>query len=402
VVDVPPPTRAQIRRRRLTALAVLAALVAGGVALARSGGDEPAASTQGSTPVAGSAASRENAAAPADGAGGERERLTLRQLVGQRLVASFRGTSAPPRRLVERIRRGELGGVILFAENTPSIARTRALARRLQAIPRPAGLRAPLLVMVDQEGGLVRRVPDAPPSRSARQLAAAGPAAVERAGRATGAALRRAGINVNLAPVADVPRAGSAMLRENRTFGRARVGPLAARFARGLVAGRVHATAKHFPGFGAARENTDFAPVTIGLSAGALRSTDYASVRGVVDAGARLVMLSNAIYPSLDRRRPATLSRRIATTELRERLRFDGVSVTDDLEADALRRFGRPADLGVASAAAGADLLLFGRTYAATESAAAAIERAARAGRIARKDLEASAARVLALRESTR
>lgn len=401
---MPRPTPAQIRRRRLTALGVVAAAILGISALFgldeddEQTGARAASTTSPATP----------APAPSPAPGGAKEapppRLTLRQLVGQRLVASFRGTAAPPQRLLDRIRRGEIGAVILFAENTPSIARTRALADRLQRIPRPAGLRDPLLIMIDQEGGLVRRLPDAPPSRSASELAVAGAAAVERAGRATGQALRRAGVNVDLAPVADVPRAGSAMRRERRTFGRraAQIGPLAARFARGLVGARVQATAKHFPGFGAARVNTDFEPATISLSRSALRRTDAASVRTVVDAGARLVMLSNAIYPSLDRTRPATLSRAIATDELREAFGFDGVSVTDDLEANALRPYGGPGALAEQSARAGADLLLFGRTYAATESAATALERAARAGRLDRDELEASAARVLALRAATR
>jgi beta-N-acetylhexosaminidase len=141
--------------------------------------------------------------------------------VGQRLVASFRGTATPPAALVRRIRRGEVAGVVLFAENASTLAQARRLTRRLQAIERPAALRdAPLLIMVDQEGGLVQRITDAPPGRGALAAARAGDAgAIEAEGRRTGRALRGAGITVDLAPVADVPRPGSAMLREQRTYG---------------------------------------------------------------------------------------------------------------------------------------------------------------------------------------
>jgi beta-N-acetylhexosaminidase len=384
------PDRSVYLRRRLVAGAVLLVLVAAGVALARGGGSDGEPTRAGGPTPSATTASRSTDA----------PRLTVRQLVGQRLIASFRGSEAPPQALVERIRRGELAGVILFAENAPSIARARATADRLQKIPRPNGLRAPLLVMIDQEGGLVRRLPDAPPARSARQMSADGVDGVFRAGRETGRALRRAGVNVNLAPVADVPRAGSALAREQRTFGRTktRVAQLAGAFARGLVAAKVNATAKHFPGFGAATVNTDDAPATIGLSKAALRRADYAAVRAVVREGASLVMLSNAIYPSLDPRRPATLSEAIATGELRDALGFKGVAVTDDLEANALRRFGGPGELATLSATAGADLLLFGRTYAATEAAAQGLERAVASGRISRASLQASADRVLALR----
>jgi len=413
--------RPRRRRARRAILPVVAAFAATGGAVVGASDGEPGGETPPAqappgptvrTPAAdapaSTAASRSGArTAPATtqppAAGDDGPRLTLRQLVGQRLVASFRGTTTPPRQLVARIRRGELAGVILFAENGPTIASARRVAARLQRIPRPPGLRDPLLIMIDQEGGPVRRLRDAPPARSALETARAGdPAAAERSGTATARALRRAGVNVDLAPVADTPRAGSALLRERRTFGGTarQVRAYAARFARGLVAGGVQATAKHFPGFGAATVNTDDAPAEIRLSRQALRDVDRPAFRSVVDNGAKLVMLSNAVYPALDARRPATLSRAIATTELRGSFGFDGVSVTDDLEASALRRHGGPGRLATLSASAGVDLLLFGRTYRATEQAAAALQRAVRAGRISRRSLEQGAERVLALRRN--
>jgi beta-N-acetylhexosaminidase len=326
--------------------------------------------------------------------------------VGQRLVASFRGTATPPPALLARIRRGEVAGVVLFGENASTLAQARRLSHRLQAVPRPAALRdAPLLVMVDQEGGLVQRLRDAPPREGALAAARAGSAeAIEAEGRRTGQALAGAGVNVDLAPVADVPRPGSAMLRETRTYGTdlTQVRRFAPRFARGLVRGGVQATAKHFPGFGAARVNTDDAPATIRTPLGQLRAVDERAQLDVVAAGARLVMLSNAIYPALDPARPATLSRRVATGELRGHAGFDGVSITDDLEADALRRHGAIGRVAVLSAQAGADLLILGRSAAATEQAARALEAAARDGRLSRAALEASAARVLALRRAMR
>lgn len=375
--------------RRLPLFLLPAALAGCG-----SGDAAPAAQDRGSVVTA-----AQTAAAPAT------PELTTAQLVGQRLVASFRGTSTPPPALLARIRRGELAGVVLFAENAKTVAQAAALAKRLQAIPRPAALEdAPLLVMVDQEGGLVRRITDAPPVRSALTAARTGDAAsVEADGRRAGAALARGGFNVDLAPVTDTPRKGSALLRETRTYGStaAQVRRFAPRFAKGLVRGGVQATAKHFPGFGAATVNTDDAPATIRLSKARLRSVDERATQATVAAGARLVMLSNAIYPALDAARPATLSKAIATTELRRVAGFDGVSITDDLQANALDRYGDPGRLAVLGAQAGVDLLVFGRTAQATETAAAALERAAESGALPRAALEASAKRVLALRRLT-
>src|SRR5690606_18716100 len=138
--------------------------------------------------------------------------------------------------------------------------------------------------------------------------------------------------------------------------------------------------------------------VRIGASAAELRARDEPPFRAAIAAGAPLVMLANAVYPALDPQRPASLSRPIATRELRGRLGFDGVTITDDLEANALRPFGdapRRAGLGVA---AGVDLLLSARSYDAPGRAAAGLERAVATGRLSRARLEAGARRVLALR----
>ncbi|MEA2663979.1 MAG: beta-N-acetylhexosaminidase, partial [Candidatus Eremiobacteraeota bacterium] len=85
------------------------------------------------------------------------ESLTPRQLAGQRVIEALPGRR-PPRALLGRIRRGEVAGVILFSRNIGSKAEVRALVARLQREPRPAAVDAPLLVMVDQEGGLVKRL----------------------------------------------------------------------------------------------------------------------------------------------------------------------------------------------------------------------------------------------------
>jgi len=332
--------------------------------------------------------------------------LTPGQLAGQRVVATFRDTRTPGPAVLRLIRRGELGAVILFTSSAPDVRAARRVADRLQAEARRSPIPVPLLVMIDQEGGDGRttgakRLNDAPPYRSATQQAAAGPSTAGASGVSAGRALKRAGVNVNLAPVADVGRAGAALTREGRVYGRSAsaVGRLTAEFVRGQRRSGVASTLKHFPGFGAAKVNTDFGVARIGLGAGTLRRVDEAAFRPGVRAGAQLVMLSNAIYPALDAL-PAPLSRRIATGELRERFGFEGVSVTDDLEADALRSRGTPAQLAVRAARAGVDLTLLGRRAQSGVDAHAALTREIRSGRIPRAAAEASAQRVLGLRTS--
>jgi beta-N-acetylhexosaminidase len=328
--------------------------------------------------------------------------LTPEQLAGQHVVFPFAGLT-PPRALLARIRRGEAAGVIFLGSNLGTPAQVRALTRRLRAVPRPRALRAPLLLMVDQEGGSVQRLPGGP-SRSAPAMAATGEPAVARAeGRATAATLRAAGMNVDLAPVVDVVRPESALHAEGRGFG---FGPrsasrFGAAFARGLREGGVAATAKHFPGFGAAVANTDTGAVRIAAPLRELRAVDRPPFRAAIEAGASLVMVSSAIYPALSAA-PAVLSPRVVQRELREGLGFDGVTISDDLEAPAFDARGGPSGAALQATRAGVDLLLFARTYAGAARASAALASAIRSGSIDRDALDASLQRVLALRSRLR
>lgn len=323
-------------------------------------------------------------------------RLSLSQLAGQRIVAGFGGREAPEA-VKEMIRRGELAGVILFSANLPGRAGDRQLIRRLQAIPRPPGLRDPLLVMVDQEGGLVKRI-GGPPTASAEQMGRRGAAFSRRQGRATAANLRDLGIDVDLAPVLDVARRGGTIAETERGFGStaSRVALTAVPFAAGLQSGGVAATAKHFPGLGAAPENTDFAAQRIELPRRTLRAVDEAPYRRFAGTGGAMVMLSTAIYPAFSPR-SAAFARAIATGELRSRLGFEGVSITDALESVAVRKFGGPAKAGVAAARAGTDLLLF-VGYGPADRARRALVVSLREGGLDRGEFEDSVERTLDLR----
>jgi beta-N-acetylhexosaminidase len=318
------------------------------------------------------------------------------ELAGQRLILGFPGRR-PPAAVVRMVRAGRVAGVILFAENLPSRAIGRASIARLQAIPRPPGLRSPLLVMTDQEGGLVKRV-DGPPDASARAMGARGAALSEAEGRRTAASLRGLGVNVDLAPVLDVADPGGAIAAAQRAFGStaARVAATAVPFAEGLQSGGVAATGKHFPGLGAAPVSTDEAPQSLALPAAELRSEDERPYRRFAAAGGELVMLSTATYPALAPK-PAAFAAAIATGELRSRLGFAGVSISDALDTPAVRAFGDAEEVATAAARAGTDLLLYTRPRAAAR-AWRALRRGLERGSLARPSFEASVGRVLRLR----
>ncbi|HYP55447.1 MAG TPA: glycoside hydrolase family 3 N-terminal domain-containing protein, partial [Solirubrobacterales bacterium] len=134
----------------------------------------------------------------------------------------------------------------------------------------------------------------------------------------------------------------------------------------------------------------------IDLSKAGLRRIDEVPYRRFIAGGGELVMLSTAVYPAFSSR-PAAFSREIASGQLRGRLGFEGVSVTDALETVAVRDFGGPAKAGVATARAGVDLLLFTEPRAAAR-ARQALLRGLRSGGLSRAAFERSVGRVLRLR----
>jgi beta-N-acetylhexosaminidase len=315
------------------------------------------------------------------------DRLTLRQQVGQVTISSFSGTRRPEY-IRRRLRARETAGVILFGANGGDRAQWRRLDRSLQGA---AGGRA--LIMVDQEGGDIRTVADVGPSEG--QPFQGSPAAVRRTARATGRGLKAAGVNVNLAPVADVPRAGSVMA--TRSFEGSERGIAARTRAsiQGLGDGGVAATAKHFPVLGGATVNTDDGPSAVRTPI----ARDLVPFRVAIDAAVPLVMLSHASYPELDARRIASQSRAIVTGLLRRRLGFEGVIVTDSLEAAAVLARSGIAEAAERSIRAGADLILMTGSASWNEVYPRLLAEA-RSDRAFRDRIRQSALRVLALKRS--
>ena len=213
-------------------------------------------------------------------------------------------------------------------------------------------------------------------------------------------------MNTNLAPVLDVFRQAGNFDDE---FGRSySMDPsVCAECGAAMITAQqklnIAATAKHFPGLGAATvdQNTDLGPVTLDVPRAELRSIDERPFLSAIAAGVRLVMTSWAVYPALDPRLPSGLSPAIVTGELRQRLKFRGVTITDALEAGAIAAFGTPAQCGVLAARAGMDVLLCSaRDVSEGQDTVAAIADALQHHALNPGQFEIALARVLALRNS--
>jgi beta-N-acetylhexosaminidase len=370
-----PATKVVVRRRRIALGLVAAAAAAVGVAVGAGGEDSGAPEEPGFCD--------------------ELPARRLDRVAGQGVMVRMEDRAT--RGLRDAAEAGEIGGVVLFPTSDIAGERLTAAIRSVQAAA-AAGGNPPLLVAIDQEGGPVERLPALPPQVAPYTLGQnddRNAALLE--GSATGFQLHELGVNVNLAPVLDVPTSEQQFMA-SRAFGTSaeQVSRLGLAFAAGLRREGVAATAKHFPGLGAALENTDFAPTTVPGSTANLRP-GLEPFRAAVADGIELVMVSSAAYPGLGSPAPAVVSPNIVTGLLRERLGFEGVAISDDLLAPGISSTYSSRKAAMLASRAGVDVLLFAAGEA--PGIARTLGAAARRGVLDEGSLRASCGRVVALKE---
>ena len=333
-------------------------------------------------------------------------KLTPAQQAGQRVIFSYPGPT-PPASLLDAISAGEAGGVIFFGENITSLSQIAGVVAQLKEANDASPVSSPLLLMTDQEGGIVHRLPGAP-TMSERQIGESpNPgAAASAAGTGAGQNLAGVGMNTNLAPVLDVYRVpgnfddefGRSYSEDPNICAECGVAMLTAQQSLNIAA-----TAKHFPGLGAATvaQNTDLGPVTLDVPLADLRNIDELPFGSAIAAGVDMVMTSWATYPALDPNLPSGLSPAIVQGELRQRLKFRGVTITDALEAGAIASFGTPAQCSVLAAGAGMDVLLCSaRDVSEGQDSVAALASALQNHDLDPGQFNIALRRVLALRDS--
>jgi len=308
------------------------------------------------------------------------ERLALRCL-----LPGFDGTVAPDW-VLRRAAQG-LGGIVLFGRNVDSDEQVRALTAALHAE------RPDLVVAIDEEGGDVTRLDARTGSRYPGNLAlgAAGdPRLTAEVAAEMGARLAAVGVDLNLAPVADVNTNPQNPIIGVRSFGSDpdAVAEHTAAWVRGMQGAGVAACAKHFPGHGDTSVDSHLAlPVGKG---------ELAPFKAAIGAGVKAIMSAHVVVPSIDQQ-PATISSRVMTGLLRNELGFEGVAVTDGLEMAALSGARTLAEGAVLSLAAGCDALCVGgglRDEVVVDELVAAIVSAVNDGRLGEERLGQAVSRM--------
>ena len=321
-------------------------------------------------------------------------RLSLRELAGQVIVARYGGRTAPTA-LVNGL---HLGGVIVFDDNVTGATQIRRSNRTLQRAARQAGRRWPVFIGVDQEGGIVERIKDSATRFPTFMTAGAAddPQLTRRAYAASGSELLGLGFTVDFAPDGDVTSGpGDPTIGSRSAGSRPR---LVARQMNAAVDGFLSAgilpVIKHFPGHGSVPADSHQELPVQERSLRRLMRSDLVPFRSGVERGVSAVMVAHIDVRSVDPGTPSSLSRKVVTGLLRQRLGFDGLVVTDALNMAAVTDRFDSARSAVRALRAGVDVLLMPPDPRAARDG---IVRAVRQGRLDRARLRQAATRQVAI-----
>ncbi len=324
--------------------------------------------------------------------------MTIKQMLGQKLIFGFHGTELSLE-FIDLLRTWKIGNVILFLRNIESAEQMRTLCRQIQQIVREeTGL--PAFIVIDQEGGMVSRLPeDAVNVPCAMALAASGKEEnVTKAAEITVRQLRGLGANFNMAPVLDVNNNPKNPVIGIRSFGDdpMRVAQLGCTSARAYENSGVLCCAKHFPGHGDTAVDSHLGLPRVEKTEQELEQLELIPFRSAVEDGVPAMMISHVLFPAIvPENVPCTMSRKIVTDLLRHKLGFEGLILTDCMEMGAIKDHYGTAHGVVEAIRAGVDLAEISSTLELERQAAEALNKAAEQGLLDMNEVRLSVAKIL-------
>jgi beta-N-acetylhexosaminidase len=332
--------------------------------------------------------------------------MTLEEQIGQVLAIGF-FEPMPTQETIDLIQKYHVGNIILFKRNIQNVQQVRELTQYLQRLAREAGHQQPLLVMIDQENGMVRRFGEHTtifPGNMALGAIGSEQVAYEVA-LATGRELQALGINMNLAPDVDVNNNPANPVIGVRSFGEdpRLVARLGVAMVKGYHDAGVVTTLKHFPGHGDTAVDSHRSLPTLPYAVERLDSLELIPFKHAIEAGAETIMTAHLYLPLLmrDEMLPATISREVITHLLRERLHFPGVIISDCMEMRAVSDTVGVDQGTVKALQAGVDLVLVSHHADLQRRSIEALYAALRNGTLSEERVQDAAGRVVHLKART-
>ncbi len=325
--------------------------------------------------------------------------MSLQKKAGRLLIAGFKGTVISEE-IKYLIHEYHIGGIILFGRNIGTPEEILSLTKSLQSEAKKAGYKSPLLICIDQENGVVRRLGEGTTIIPGAMLLGATqkPLYSYEAGVTTAKQLKALGINWNLAPVVDINNNPKNPVIGVRSFGEdpQKVTEMAKQSMLGMQAGGVMTTLKHFPGHGDTSVDSHLDLPVISHDLDRLHEVELLPFKECIDAGADAIMSAHVYFPALEKKEntPATLSRAVITGLLREELGFEGVITTDCMEMDAIAKGIGTVEGCVKAVEAGVDLIMVSHIHSLQEQAVLKLVEAIEAGRIEEQQIDRSIERI--------
>ena len=324
--------------------------------------------------------------------------MTIEEMVGQKFVVGFPGYELNEE-VKEVIRKYKIGNIILFKENLRDEAQIKKLCAEIKEfITSVTGY--PPFIMIDQEGGMVARLPENMGNIPGAMAISAtkDPHNAYIAGYYTGLQLKELGINFNLAPVMDINSNPSNPIIGCRSYGETpeKVSKYALQMIKGLDDAGVLSCAKHFPGHGDVSTDSHVTLPCVDKTLDELKGMELVPFKAAVENKVPAIMSAHILFPKIEKDRiPATMSKKILTDLLRKEMGFEGLILTDCLEMQAIKKFYGVEEGALAALKAGADIIMISHTPSYFPEVISRIEAAINDGSIATESIKESAERIL-------
>ena len=325
--------------------------------------------------------------------------MTLEQKVGQMIIAGFPGENSDEH-IIRAIKDYHIGNVIYFTRNFKDIRQFYNLNKKLQSLAMQEN-KLPLFTAIDQEGGMVTRINKGATFFPGNMALSAGGNEEDAyiMGNYVGEELKALGVNMNLAPVLDVNNNPDNPVIGIRSYGEdpERVAELGSAYIDGLQKSGVIATGKHFPGHGDTSVDSHLDLSSVNHDAKRLNDVELYPFKKAIKCGLGAIMSAHVMFPAYeDKRLPATLSHKVLTGLLREKLGFNGLILTDCMEMKAIDEYFGVEKASVMAVKAGADLICISHTLEKQIAACNSIVKAVRNGEISESRINQSLEKIIA------
>lgn len=327
--------------------------------------------------------------------------LTLREKIGQMLIIKIFGKeiSEKTKQMIEEYK---IGGIILYRKNYDTYDEMIKIINEIKKLNKECG-NIPLFISIDQEGGRVNRMP-----HELKNIKSAGKLVeqnnieiIKEAGRTTAKMLKESGFNMNYSPVLDIQRFENGHAIGDRCYGKTAedVSRNGITIMKELSTGGIIPVVKHFPGHGSTNKDSHFFLPIITKNINELENEDIIPFKKAIGQNAEVIMVGHLMIKDVDRKNPASLSKKIINDYLRNKYQYKGVIMTDDLKMRAISLKYGYVRAAIKACKAGIDIIMAGASYNTIIRVIKKIESNIKNKKIDIKEIDKSVERIIKLKE---